>query len=582
MRRSWPSILLAAVIVQIPFELRHEVLGLSNLQWTFVALVVVSAPILIKKWKVIIRERAVQAAAVFVIIQWLTALFAPEFHTNAIKGAVRFSAGFLLFVIAAGRGWGGVGQKIESFDQHHPGASRPSSLEASPCRARASRSAEEGRCLRLVWTVASAAAALYALLAYAGLGFPSLFRTEEFYIGQVQRLSGSFEYPNTAAAYFAMSLPIVWWSGFRPLLKWAMAFFLWAALVLTFSRGALIAVPVALTICILLTPSRAVKWRPVAALLAIGLASYVILIPVNPYWIHRLYGPDVHDPLAAEYKTDWNHLEQQPSSADEIRVQVRNVGIRTWRAHGPWRSAVGYRWWNIASETFLPANSGIITELPHDVSRGETADVTAPFRTPAEPGRYLLVIELFGGDHDWFSRMRVIPALVEVEVQPGLDRSANEIDASAFYHRRQMPDVFTVSVSRRDLWRASVKMILEHPFGVGPDNYRLLYGKYIGATRWDTHVYSNNLFLEILTGSGLLGLAAFIWFLIAIHWRLDGESISIAIFLIHGLVDVFLMTTPIYFGFWLLVGNHRQRSASAIARSLNRRSASAIARSLEN
>ena len=123
-----------------------------------------------------------------------------------------------------------------------------------------------------------------------------------------------------------------------------------------------------------------------------------------------------------------------------------------------------------------------------------------------------------------------------------------------------MPRVFTVSVPRLDLWRAAMKMIVEHPFGVGPDNYRLEYGKYIGATRWDTHVYSNNLFLEIVTGSGFLGLAAFLWFLIAVPWRFDAESISISIFMIHGLVDVFLMTTPIYFGFWLLLGTHMKRN----------------------
>ena len=49
-----------------------------------------------------------------------------------------------------GRGWGGVGQEIRSFDQHHPGASRPPSLEASPDWARASRSAEEGSAIERV------------------------------------------------------------------------------------------------------------------------------------------------------------------------------------------------------------------------------------------------------------------------------------------------------------------------------------------------------------------------------------------------------------------------------------------------
>jgi hypothetical protein len=559
MRKSWSSILLAALIAQIPFELRYEVLGLSNLQWTFVVLVVVTAPLLIENWKWIIRQRAVQAAGVFVFIQWLIALSAPEFQTNAAKAAVRYTAGALLFVIAAVKqssppqlrrgeprrssGWGGVGQGNESLDQHHPGASRhPSSVE-------------EGSSLRVTWVTAATIAAAYALLAYAGLGMPWLFRTEEFYIGQVQRLSGSFEYPNTAAAYFAMSLPIVWWSPVRSWLRWIIAFLLWCAVILTFSRGALLAVPVAITMFFVFGSSSAMKWRSAAALLLVGVASYIILMPINPYWIERLYGPDVHSPLSAEYKTAWNHLRQQPGSADQIPIQVRNVGSETWRVRGLGRIAIGYRWWHIASETFVPS-SRITTNLPHDTGRSETVDAVVHFQTPAEPGRYLLVIELFRRDYDWLSRIGVIPALVEVDVQPGVARTADDVDMSAFYHRRPMPNVFTVSVARADLWKAALKMILEHPFGVGPDNYRLEYGRYIGAARWDTHVYSNNLGLEILTGSGVLGFAAFIWLLIAIPWRFDADSISIGIFLFHGMVDVFLMTTPIYFAFWLLLGSH--------------------------
>jgi hypothetical protein len=232
MRKSWSSILLAALIAQIPFELRYEVLGLSNLQWTFVVLVIVTAPLLIENWKWIIRRRAVQAAGVFLIIQWLTAIFAPEFHTNAAKAAVRYTAGVLLLVIAA----------VKSFDQRHP-------------------LAQEGSLFRPTWVTAATIAAVYALLAYAGLGMPWLFRTEEFYIGQVQRLSGSFEYPNTAAAYFAMSLPIVWWSGLRPWVKGIIAFLLWCAVVLTFSRGALLAIPAAITVFVVFGSSSATKWR---------------------------------------------------------------------------------------------------------------------------------------------------------------------------------------------------------------------------------------------------------------------------------------------------------------------------------
>jgi hypothetical protein len=312
---------------------------------------------------------------------------------------------------------------------------------------------------------------------------------------------------------------------------------------------------------VVLGSTRETKWRSAAALLALGVGAYAILLPVNPYWIEWLYGPGVHNPIAAEYRTSWNNLRQQPGSVDEIPVDIRNIGITKWRARGLWHSAIGYRWWNIASETFLQTNP-IITELPHDVGRGETTDIVAHFQTPDQPGKYLLVIELFSRDFDWFSRIGVVPALVQVDVQAGIARSADEIDLSPFYHRRQLPDVFTVSVPRSDLWRAALKIIRAHPFGIGPDNYRLEYGKYIGATRWDTHLYSNNLFLEILTGSGILGFAAFIWFLMAIPWRFDGESLGIAIFLIHGLVDVFLMTTPVYFAFWLLLGTRLSFAAS--------------------
>src|SRR5207253_3118161 len=146
-----------------------------------------------------------QAAVLFVAIQWIAALFAPEFHTNALKGAARFSAGLALLVIA----------------KHHTEQNTRSRLFD-------------------VWVVASAAAAVYALAEYAGFGVPWLFRTAEFYIGQIQRLSGSFEYPNTAGAYFAMSLPIVWWSEFRPILRGIVTFLLWCAIILTFSKGALI------------------------------------------------------------------------------------------------------------------------------------------------------------------------------------------------------------------------------------------------------------------------------------------------------------------------------------------------------
>ncbi len=551
-------VLLAAVVAQIPFELKYTLFGLTNLQWTFVALVLASAPLLLESRPRLIKDRLVQAAALFVAIQWLAAFWAPEFHTNALKAAVRFSAGFVMLAIARSlsgsgpfpllseEGWprsgrGGVPQentppRLRGFG----GFALFSLWHSHPSSERRGR----GPDIHRTWAFTSAAAAAYALLAYAGLGAPWLFRDEEFYIGQIQRLSGSFEYPNTAAAYFAMSLPIVWWSGLRRVLKWTFAFFLWCAVVLTFSKGALAAVPIVVV---------AAARRKSIGLLAAGAAAYVVLLPVNPYLVERIYGPGRRNPIDAEYKPAWTKLRQQPSEFDQIPLTIRNSGVSRWRSGGWRRAAVAYRWWNRDTETFVKPVAPVVTALPHDVGRGETVEIPASFQTPKEPGRYLLVFELFSRDFDWFSQTGVIPTLIEADIQPGNPRAVGQADLSSFYRGGQRPETLTASVPRSSLWRAALKMFADHPLGTGPDNYRLQYGKYLGAERWDTHIYSNSLYLELLTGSGILGLAAFALVLLSMRWSAQAACLAAAVFLVHGLVDVFLMTTPIYFAFWLSV-----------------------------
>jgi hypothetical protein len=555
MRKSWSSILLAALVIQIPFEARYTLLGLSNLKWTFIALALVSVPDLIANRKVIFRQRLIQVALLFVLFQWLAAVLAPEFHINALKAAVRFTAGLLLLMISfviknsppesggVARGAGVVPERKSSVKE----PPRLASLDTPP-------NLRREFVFHYAWVIASAVAAAYAVLSYAGIGVPSLFRNEEFYIGQVQRLSGSFEYPNTAAAYFAMSLPIVWWSPFRFIWRAIIALLLWCAVILTFSKGALAAIPLAVIGAMVLTSLRTIQWKPAAALIAIGIVSYVILLPVNPYLIERLYGPAMRNPLSAEYQTPWNHLQQQPGTNDQVPLHIRNTGATKWRAGGLWRSSIAYRWWSAESETFVQGEP-LVTPLPHDVGHDEAVDALARIQTPSRPGKYILVTELFSRNYDWFSRTGVVPSLVQVDVQPGITRSVDTIDLSAMYRRGRRPGFLTAAVSRSQLWTAAVKIFLAHPLlGSGPDNFRLEYGKYIGAVRWDTKVYSNNLFLEILAGSGILGLAAFVWLILRLRWQFTASSIALAIFLLHGLVDVFLMTTPIYFAFWLLLG----------------------------
>jgi hypothetical protein len=508
---------LAAVVAQIPFELRFTLLGLSNLQWTFVLLVLLSMPALLQHMRKLAGDRIIQVGGAFITVQWVAALLdSPELRINAIKASIRFTAGFLLLLIV--------------------------------------RISGNQTWVRRVWVIASAAAAAYALTSYAGLGSGWLFRTEEFYTGQIQRLSGSFEYPNTAAAYFAISLPLVWWGSFRLIVRCVAAVLLWCAIILTLSKGALIAASVVLIGGAVWSVVRTMQWRPYAVLLGLGAVAYIVLLPLNPYLLERINGPLVNNPLGAEYRTAWNYVRQKPGASDELPLRITNTGITTWRATGWRRIAIGGRWWNAETQKFLKLRP-LITGLPQNVQPGQTLEVAAVLRTPDTPGKYVLVVELFSRDLLWFSQTGIAPALVQADVESDISRSVGVVDLSALYQRGRMPGTLTASVPRSELWKASLRMVSEHPFGIGPDNFRLEYGRYLGAARWDNNIYTNNLYLEVLTGTGVLGLALFLLMLVSIPWRLEPASMAIAIFLVHGLADVFIMATPIYFAFWILAGN---------------------------
>lgn len=516
---------LTALVAQIPFELRYSWYGLSNLQWTFVLTALLAVPLLIENWRALLHDRLILAGALFVATQWLGAMLAPDFQANAYKAAARFSAGLALLAIV--------------------------------------RVYRDRDFLFRTWGIAAGLAAVYALTEYAGLGFPELFRDEEFFAGEIQRLSGSFEYPNTAAAYFALSLPIVW-SSPRILGKWPTTILLWTALTFTLSRGAMVAVIAAgLLAWILLRFGRS-ESKAYGVFLGVGVAIYLLLTPAIPYVSERILGLALGNPLAAVYSTPWNRLVQQPNASDAVPLQIRSTDSSRWPSTGASRVAVSYRWWNTETETFIQeAEPPLVSLLPREVSPGETVDVAAAIRTPGQPGNYILVLELFSRDFYWFSRTGLKPALLQVEIGPGVQRSTGETDLSTYYNwektreergGKPLGESLTAALPRQALWRAAIVMFTEHPLGVGPDNFRLRYGPYLGATNWNTRVHSNNLYLELLTGSGVLGFAAFVLMIAVRRWSPGAPSVALAVFLIHGLVDTFLMATPVYFAFWIVLG----------------------------
>ena len=512
--------LLAALVACLPFEVRSLPL-LSDLQWLFLCVGAVALPILIRERKKLFQNRLVLAALVFVVIQWLAALLSAEFSLNAIKGAVRVTAGFTLLC--------------------------------------STLSIRDRRGLLHVWAVSAILTALYGLADYNGFGVPGLFRETEFYVGSVLRLSGSFEYPNTAAAFLAMSLPLVWTATKSRWVCVLGSLLIWVALILTYSRGAIIAVVLTLGIWMIVSKARTAFYFG-----GLAAAAFAALVLLHPSLLQRFRETQPVQALSAEYEPEFNLLRRRPDELGEMAVRVKNAGTTAWLAARDKPFTLSY-WW-IDLERRKPLNTPTIyTPIPVTLQPEESVAVRAPFRTPREPGLYLLTWDISKSGSEWFSGTGVFPGLVEAHIQQGNEPWSGHGDMSRWYGREiSKLYVANVPLSRNELWRSALDMALQHPIlGVGPDNFRLMYGRRFGLSHWDEKVRSNSLYLELLSGSGLAGLAAFGVMMAAVRRSIVAPVLALGIFLIHGSVDVFLMTTPIYFGFWILLGQANENQIRA-------------------
>ena len=173
---------------------------------------------------------------------------------------------------------------------------------------------------------------------------------------------------------------------------------------------------------------------------------------------------------------------------------------------------------------------------------------------PGQPGAYTLVWDVVLETRAWLSTEGVPPARTYVRVE-------GEPSSAVTTTMKRLPQTI-VRPGRLALWSAALRITRDHPLlGIGPDNYRHVYGRYLGLERFDDRVHANNMYLEILAGAGVLGLAALVWFLGA--WGLSllrrcrdaprealmPAAAALAAWLMiagHGLVDSFLSFTTTY------------------------------------
>ena len=150
---------------------------------------------------------------------------------------------------------------------------------------------------------------------------------------------------------------------------------------------------------------------------------------------------------------------------------------------------------------------GLRTAFPVRVFPGATIAVDAHVEAPPEPGQYRLMWDVEQRHRLWFSTEPDVPLQVtRVAV------SGPPAGPASKPFRMPLPEN-TVRPGRFVLWRAAAGLLADRPLlGVGPDNYPLAVRRRTPASpTFDRRVHTNNMYIEMLVGGGLVGGAAFAW-----------------------------------------------------------------------
>lgn len=153
-----------------------------------------------------------------------------------------------------------------------------------------------------------------------------------------------------------------------------------------------------------------------------------------------------------------------------------------------------------------------------------------------------------------------LAAIIVILIPPINQRIGVEIDFS---------NPRNTLVGRSHLWSASLDMLSHHiPFGAGLSGFAKALAPYWNATHPDRFIYPHNIVLTFWSETGLLGLAAFAWILVAAFvlgwkgWHSTGEGwrpfhlgvmLTVAAVALHGLVDVPYFKNDLALEFWAIL-----------------------------
>jgi O-Antigen ligase len=497
-------------------------------------------------------------ATVFGLVLVVSAFLAPEYGRDALKYALRQIQGMLIAFCIAERiildGWQFTRMLLAAF---------------------------------VLGAGTSAALGLWELSeAPWVLGLLSIFKTQLSFMGGTLRLSGTFVYANVAAMFYEATLPLTLvatfvflrgaWRGAGILLT----LLLLAATILTYSRTALVVcalllVLVPLIIWLRLTQcSRNANRQPMLTrpILMTGVPILALAgLLLTPTLRLRLLEPEIADWYGAHYQVA-RIGNMAPGELREVQVQLTNTGQLTWPKAGVRPVMLAYHWFDPVTGNAVIFD-GLRTQLPHDVAPGEQVILQTQLQAPMQAGEFEVAWDLLrenGGG--WFSQYQVDPARERVQITGVIPDKPTPVEAP---HRTTLAPVTVDELpqpSRTQLWQAALTIWRTHPLlGIGMGSFQQVYGPYLGMQRWDTRIHTNNLYLEVLVGTGIVGLIAFlaligaqlytIWQVVRKQaasqepqWLALTTGLVLASFLIHGILDAFLAFTSTNLLLWMWLG----------------------------
>lgn len=490
------------------------------------------------------------ALAVFLGAALLSAALAPTHHLEALKFTARLALGGALALAAA-------------------------DLLVTPRRR---------------WTLAVALVAAGAAQGLLGIAefvaIPPLlsllgaFKVAPSQVGDQVRVSGTFIYTTITSMYFELVIPfavaLLWrlvatrrWLATAAVAA-ALSMML-TAMILTFTRSGLLA-----TLAALVGMTVAAAWgggRQPAAVTA-GVAVVLVGLVAAFAWVT----PALALRLQTENDRAWYGAEYAvaplpPIAAGEtvtVMVTITNTGRLGWYSTPTRAYNLAYHWL-AHDENSVAVWEGDRTPLPADVAPGEAIAVQARLSAPPHSGPLRLGWDMVQDNVTWFSAKAVAMGIQRVEVQPRRVTPAVEPPPILL---QPMPRASAVDLSpgRRVLWGVALTMLADRPLlGVGPDNFRLAYGRYTGQTVWDTGVHANNVYLEIFADLGILGGVAFLFLTAVSLWTAwqalrrthlsapdfplaAAAAASLTAWLVHGVFDFFYPFLPVALILWTILG----------------------------